>query len=222
MKEIIATENEMKEYFDNYTLVFLKFYDYASNKMHVVGDVLVKNDISLYDLQTIAAQKHMRWIKTSCAYDESFSLSLDISIDQSQEVAVDSNQIKENNHKVQNSIDNDQNQFLSMYINDSSVQNMVFFEESGSKHNKNELKVNLINEIDNTDHLQNGNIFIYSFLTKDTSTIQMQKLIQSKYVELRTTVWVNLIEMESEFHQQNIILNKRMAVNTTSEFSENR
>ena len=65
-------------------------------------------------------------------------------------------------------------------------------------------------------------MIIYTFKTESINQAKIKQIIQNTFEELKTTIWINLIELESEFHQQGITLNKRLAVNTTNEYSEKR
>ena len=99
---------------------------------------------------------------------------------------------------------------------------MIVFEEAWSKTDKNEYKICEVDENNVSGWIHNGNILIYSFKSEETKANSLLKLVQNKYIEQRTTIWINLIEMESEFHQHNVILNKRMPISMTNEFSEEK
>ena len=137
------------------------------NKMYVVGDALISNNVSLLQLKSAVIQKHIKWIKTSLNIDESYSLTFDYINEESQEIAnANVNKWWEFNWRGELDKGIYSNYFCDSYLNNYWVKEMRLFEETGSKSNKNESKVCKIDENDFYQQLQNGNIFIYSFLTE--------------------------------------------------------
>ena len=114
------------------------------------------------------------------------------------------------------------NEIGDTFLNYPGINDMRVFEESYSKSIKNEYIIKEVDDKNINQWIQNGHIFIYSFQDEETKAYDLLKLVQDKHIEQRTTIWINLIEMESEFHQQDIVLNKRMAISMTNELSQEK
>ena len=132
-EEIVSAENEVKQFYENYSLVFLKFYDLLSNKMYVVGDTLLNKKLSLSQLQNSILHRHIRWSETSQNQNKNSKFLIDISLDKSRDISdgnwwwinCDQTQNKNNSFDQSNSYDKDN-------LIDSFTDDLIIFEETSS------------------------------------------------------------------------------------------
>ena len=223
--ELALVSSGMTEYFKNYKLIFLKYFDPVHKKFYVIGDLLVPKDATMEYLRELVHHKHQ----------ESMEL---ITEKLNEKARLAANNTSNHNHNgderngdVDMEVDEDRNNHNDTHalnhnhtveFPDVSKDSLVIFEETGTCASKPDNDITLLGEVGLTEHVTDGNIFIYTNARDDLDINTLYESILETYKSLRTNTWVELIERDSEFVSQVNTLRKRMAVNTTENNSANR
>lgn len=143
-----------------------------------MGDLLIKKDTSYEDLASAIVKKHSLSIEviTKCIRQKKKN-------EENKEEQDDTMGQFENSHSE-----------LSGYITSTiTKENLAIFQETGSVIENYGFEIDPINEENVSSCITNSNILIYSSDKNDLNSIS------ELYFKLRTTIYVDLIEIEPEF-----------------------
>jgi len=208
-EEIPDDSKPNSDFHEDHIILFVKYYDPVATKFVTVGDLLIKKDTSYEDLASAIVKKHSLSIEviTKCIRQKKKN-------EENKEEQDDTMGQFENSHSE-----------LSGYITSTiTKENLAIFQETGSVIENYGFEIDPINEENVSSCITNSNILIYSSDKNDLNSIS------ELYFKLRTTIYVDLIEIEPEFTESdqrgtnlrdNLIWEK-LQITKSKELSKNR